>query len=89
VSPPLRWTDPPFNTKNFVDDHDASEGARVHWLLYRVAGSLRDAIRRGSLPLFLQTDFYPVEMFHVEDLLLVTKSTMPLPSDLRGLIRGD
>jgi Raf kinase inhibitor-like YbhB/YbcL family protein len=43
VSPPLRWTDPPFNTKSFtviVDDLDAS--ARVHWLLYGLAASLRE-----------------------------------------------
>ena len=45
VSPPLRWTDPPSNTKSFaliVDDHDASAGARVHWLLYGVAASRRE-----------------------------------------------
>ena len=42
LSPPLRWTDPPLNTKSFaliVHDHDA---ATVHWLLYGVAGSLRE-----------------------------------------------
>src|SRR5713226_5908363 len=42
LSPPLRWTDPPLNTKSFaliVDNHDASGGATVHWLLYGVAGS--------------------------------------------------
>ena len=45
LSPPLRWTDPPLNTQSFaliVDDHDASGGATVHWLLYGVAGSLRE-----------------------------------------------
>jgi Raf kinase inhibitor-like YbhB/YbcL family protein len=45
LSPPLRWTDPPSTTKSLapiVDDHDASGGARVHWLLYGVAGSLRE-----------------------------------------------
>src|SRR5438445_10598263 len=45
LSPPLRWTEPPRDTKSFaliVDDHDASGGATVHWLLYRVAGSLRE-----------------------------------------------
>lgn len=46
VSPPLRWTDPPFNTKSFtviVDDLDASAGgARVHWLLYGLAASRRE-----------------------------------------------
>jgi phosphatidylethanolamine-binding protein (PEBP) family uncharacterized protein len=45
LSPPLRGTEPPLNTKSFaliVHDHDASEGATVHWLLYGVAGSLRE-----------------------------------------------
>src|SRR3989442_254917 len=45
LSPPLRWTDPPLNTKSFaliVDDHDASGGTRVHWLLYGVAASRRE-----------------------------------------------
>jgi Raf kinase inhibitor-like YbhB/YbcL family protein len=45
LSPPLRWTEPPRDTKSFaliVDDHDASGGATVHWLLYGVAGSLRE-----------------------------------------------
>ena len=43
--PPLRCTEPPLDTKSFaliVDDHDASGGATVHWLLYGVAGSLRE-----------------------------------------------
>jgi Raf kinase inhibitor-like YbhB/YbcL family protein len=45
VSPPLRWTDPPLNTKSFalvVDDDEASGAARVHWLLYGVAASRRE-----------------------------------------------
>jgi Raf kinase inhibitor-like YbhB/YbcL family protein len=45
LSPPLRWTEPPLNTKSFaliVHDHDASGGPTVHWLLYGVAGSLRE-----------------------------------------------
>ena len=46
LSPPLRWTEPPRDTKSFaliVHDHDASGGeATVHWLLYGVAGSLRE-----------------------------------------------
>jgi Raf kinase inhibitor-like YbhB/YbcL family protein len=45
VSPPLRWIDPPVNTKSFVvivDNHEASGGARVHWLLYGVAASRRE-----------------------------------------------
>lgn len=46
LSPPLRWTAPPRDTKSFaliVHDHDASGGeATVHWLLYGVAGSLRE-----------------------------------------------
>ena len=49
VSPPLRWTDPPSNTKSFaliVDAQEVSGGARVHWLLYGVAGSLRELPER-------------------------------------------
>jgi phosphatidylethanolamine-binding protein len=45
LSPPLRRTEPPLNTKSFaliVHDHDASDGATVHWLLSGVAGSLRE-----------------------------------------------
>src|SRR5437870_13873979 len=45
LSPPLRWTEPPRDTKSFaliVDDPDASGGATVHWLLYGVAGPLRE-----------------------------------------------
>ena len=49
VSPPLRWTDPPSNTKSFavvVDGLEVSAAARVHWLLYGVAGSLRELPER-------------------------------------------
>ncbi len=45
LSPPLRRTEPPLNTKSFaliVHDHDASDGPTVHWLLSGVAGSLRE-----------------------------------------------
>ena len=45
VSPPLRWIDPPVNTKSFVvivDDNEASGGARVHWLLYGITASRRE-----------------------------------------------
>jgi Raf kinase inhibitor-like YbhB/YbcL family protein len=43
VSPPLRWSEPPADTRSFaliVDDPDAPGGTFVHWLLYDVpAGS--------------------------------------------------
>ena len=45
LSPPLRWIDPPVNTKSFVvivDDNEASGGARVHWLLYGITASRRE-----------------------------------------------
>src|SRR5215831_17890946 len=45
VSPPLRWIDPPVDTKSFVvivDDNEVSGGARVHWLLYGITASRRE-----------------------------------------------
>lgn len=45
VSPPLRWTDPPEDTKSFaltVDDLDSTSGLSVHWLLYGIPVTLRE-----------------------------------------------
>ena len=45
ASPPLRWSDPPPNTKGFaliVDDPDAPVGTWVHWVLYRIPASARE-----------------------------------------------
>ena len=45
LSPPLRWTDPPSNTQRFaliVAEPEAVGGTWVHWLLYGIAGSLRE-----------------------------------------------
>ena len=45
TSPPLRWSDPPPNTKEFaliVDDPDAPVGTWVHWVLYRIPFSIRE-----------------------------------------------
>ncbi len=45
VSPPLRWTDPPEDTKGFaltVDGLDSTSGVSVHWLLYGIPATLRE-----------------------------------------------
>lgn len=45
VSPPLRWSDPPPNTKGFaliVDDPDAPAGTWVHWVLFRVPPTVQE-----------------------------------------------
>lgn len=45
LSPPLRWTDPPANTKGFaliVDDPDAPAGTWVHWVLYGLPATARE-----------------------------------------------
>ncbi|MBN1834942.1 MAG: YbhB/YbcL family Raf kinase inhibitor-like protein [Spirochaetales bacterium] len=44
VSPPLRWDNVPDATKSFAlvcDDPDAPVGTWVHWVLYRIPGSVR------------------------------------------------
>lgn len=44
-SPPLRWSDPPDQTKSFAliaDDPDAPGGTWVHWVLYAVPADLRE-----------------------------------------------
>ena len=44
ASPPLRWADPPRNTKEFalvVDDPDAPVGTWVHWVLHRIPASVQ------------------------------------------------
>lgn len=41
VSPPLKWTGAPQNTKTvaiIVDDPDAPSGTFTHWVLYDVSG---------------------------------------------------
>lgn len=43
LSPPLVWTDAPDNVQEFaliVDDPDAPGGTFVHWVLYRVPGTV-------------------------------------------------
>lgn len=51
LSPPLRWSSPPPETKSFaliVDDPDAPGGTWVHWTLYDMAATLREL--PGSIP---------------------------------------
>jgi Raf kinase inhibitor-like YbhB/YbcL family protein len=61
VSPPLKWSDPPANTKSFaliVDDPDAPDPKApqrtwVHWVLFDLpahARELREAMRSSDLP---------------------------------------
>jgi Raf kinase inhibitor-like YbhB/YbcL family protein len=54
VSPPLRWGNPPEDTRSFVlvvDDPDAPGRTWLHWLVYDIPPGLRqlgeDASRRG------------------------------------------
>ena len=44
VSPPLRWSDPPPETKSFAlicDDPDAPRGTWVHWVLFNLPAEKR------------------------------------------------
>lgn len=44
-SPPLRWADPPEQTRSFAliaDDPDTPGGTWVHWVLYAVPAGLRE-----------------------------------------------
>jgi Raf kinase inhibitor-like YbhB/YbcL family protein len=57
VSPMLTWNDPPQGTQSFalvMDDPDSLAGTWVHWLLYDLASTKREApqgIRsQGTLP---------------------------------------
>jgi Raf kinase inhibitor-like YbhB/YbcL family protein len=45
VSPALKWSEPPPNTKSFAvicDDPDAPRGIWVHWVLFNVPGNQRE-----------------------------------------------
>jgi Raf kinase inhibitor-like YbhB/YbcL family protein len=52
TSPPLRWTDPPPNTRSFAlicDDPDAPRGTWVHWVLFNLPADLRE-LKEGGEP---------------------------------------
>ena len=45
VSPPLKWSEPPEETKSLVlisDDPDAPMGTWVHWVVYNIPPSLKE-----------------------------------------------
>jgi Raf kinase inhibitor-like YbhB/YbcL family protein len=45
MSPPLKWTEPPANTKSFAlicDDPDAPRGTWVHWVLFNLPADRRE-----------------------------------------------
>ncbi|MBI3458560.1 MAG: YbhB/YbcL family Raf kinase inhibitor-like protein [Candidatus Rokubacteria bacterium] len=45
LSPPLRWRNPPANSKSvalIVDDPDAPAGTWVHWVVYGLPATLRE-----------------------------------------------
>lgn len=57
VSPPLKWLDPPPNTRSFAlicEDPDAPRGTFTHWVLFNLPAEMRelseDFAREGSLP---------------------------------------
>jgi Raf kinase inhibitor-like YbhB/YbcL family protein len=51
VSPELRWSDAPANTRSFaliVDDHDAPAGSFTHWVLFDRA-SLAEGVSESGV----------------------------------------
>ncbi len=45
ISPPLKWIDPPENTKTFaliMEDLDTPLGVITHWILYNIPGDTRE-----------------------------------------------
>ena len=75
ASPPLRWSDPPEDTRSWaliVDDPDAPSKTWVHWVVYNLPAGTRelapgmpdpeelpDGARQG------RTDFGPVSYTHL------------------------
>ena len=52
VSPPLKWVNPPADTKSFaliVDDPDAPHGVFTHWLVKDIPKDTKE-IKEGSVP---------------------------------------
>lgn len=52
ISPPLRWSDPPQETRSFAlicDDPDAPRGTWVHWVLFNLPVDQRE-LKEGVPP---------------------------------------
>jgi Raf kinase inhibitor-like YbhB/YbcL family protein len=59
ISPPLKWGEPPPQTKSFAlicDDPDAPRGTWVHWVLFNLPADLRELPEGGPTKEVLPND---------------------------------